>query len=171
MTDSSVAPAGRSGDGRADPLGDLETLMVDDVLIFHSQRFSLDPPLNDRGIRYDLPLGDDLAAELKSGIKSRVDDWSLDDPVREDFGTVLMLRRDKVTINITVIWGPILDRDDYWIVQFHQSHGCLGLFLPRRDDEAAITEVKQLVNSVVTEDSGVYRDVCWIDDAEFRRIY
>lgn len=145
--------------------------MVDDVLIFHSDRFSLDPPINDRGVRYDMPLGNDLAAELKSGINSRTVQWWIDDPVREDFGTVLMLRREKVAIDMTIVWGPILNRDDYWIVQFHQSHGCLGLFLPRKDDLSAITEIKQLVDSVVAADSSVYRNVRWIDAAEFRRIY
>ncbi len=77
--------------------------MLNDVLIFHSDRFSSDPPVDDRGLRYDMPFGDDVAVALKSGIESRSEQWRIDDPVREDFGTMLVLHRDHVVINMTIL--------------------------------------------------------------------
>jgi hypothetical protein len=143
--------------------------MIDDVLVFRSTCFSLDAPV-ENDVQYDVPLGDDFATLLKSQLGSKRARWEVLDPVREDFGSVILLRDKKKTFVITITWAPIFDREDYWAVQFHQSHGCLGLILRPKDDLESVREIKECVNSIIASDDNTFRDARWISDGEFRRL-
>src|SRR5688572_24373140 len=104
-----------------------------DVLIFESDAFSLEAPVDERGVQYDLPLGDDIAAHFKMRFESQGTRWEILEPVKEDYGSVLLLLDGEKTFNITVCWIALKDKE-CWAVQFGQSRGCLGLFWKFRDD-------------------------------------
>jgi len=140
--------------------------MVKDVLVFQSDAFSLEPPLSERGIRYDLPLGDDIAACLKERLESMGVVWKLHDPVREDYGAVLMLDREKDVFTITTTWQG----GNSWALVFSQLRGCFGWFLnrkPKAQAQQAIEEIKALVNEVVLADAERFQNPSWIADDDF----
>jgi hypothetical protein len=65
-----------------------EVPTIKDVLVFDSEAFSIEPTTEPNGIRYDLPLGDDIAAYLKEALEAGGRKWQIDEPVREDYGAV-----------------------------------------------------------------------------------
>lgn len=137
--------------------------MVKDVLIFESDAFSAEPPLSERGLRYDLPLGDDIAACLKERLESRGVAWKIHDPVQEDFGAVLILERGKEVFTITMSWQG----DKAWAMVFGQMRGCLGWLLSRKPAVQTLQEIKLLVDDVVRGDAERFRDPKWIIEGEF----
>jgi hypothetical protein len=139
---------------------------VKDVLVFQSDAFSLEPPLSERGLRYDLPLGDDIAAYVKERLESKNVAWKLDDPVQEDYGAVLLLYRGKNVFSITTSWQG----ENAWALVFGQMRGCLGWFFdwkPNAQARQAIEEIKLLVSEVVVSDSERFQNPTWIADDEF----
>ena len=70
-----------------------------------SDTFSLDPtPEGDKV--YDLPLGDDLAAVLRERMLALAPHLWIDDPIREDWGTVLWVKVEREQYYINVQWLP-----------------------------------------------------------------
>lgn len=136
--------------------------MVKDVLIFESAAFSVEPPLSERGRRYDLPLGDDIAAYLKERLESKGVTWKIDDPVKEDFGAVLMLERGNEVFTVTMSWQG----DKSWLMVFGQMRGCLGWFFNRKPAAEPLRQIKLLVNDVVFEDMERFRNPMWFADDE-----
>jgi hypothetical protein len=99
-----------------------EVPTIKDVLVFDSEAFSIEPTTEPNGIRYDLPLGDDIAAYLKEALEAGGRKWQIDEPVREDYGAVLVLSRDKAAFTITVSWqGGYM-----WALVFDRRRGFLG---------------------------------------------
>lgn len=141
-----------------------------DVLIFESEAFSIEPPLNEKGISYDLPLGDDLAAFLRQELVAMNAPWSIDEPVLEDFGSVLLLDQDRKHFTITITWivGP---NQRHWAIQFHQSHGCLGLFVKRRTDLKAMEQIKAMTDQVIFGRTDKFQSPKWLPDSEFTGIW
>ena len=140
--------------------------MVKNILLFQSDVFSLEPPLNDAGVQHDLPLGDDICAFLKAGIESKQVAWTIRDPVREDFGSVLRLYRGKDVLNITTSWQG----DSEWALVIGQMRGCLGWLFDRKPDEQALKvmeEIRHLVDEVVSTDADRFKNPTWITDEEF----
>ena len=140
--------------------------MVKDVLLFQSDAFSLEPPRSERGLRYDLPLGDDICAFLKARLESKKVAWVIDDPVQEDFGAVLLLYRGKDVFTITTSWQG----DKGWALVFGQMRGCLGWLFhwkPNAQARKAIEEIKLLVGEVVLTDSERFKNPTWIREGEF----
>jgi hypothetical protein len=150
---------------RGDPAGG-----VKDVLLLKSDRFSFECPV-ENGIQYDCPLGDDLAAFMKTAIERRDPTWQVLDPIREDFGSVLLLYRGKKCFNITITWFPLGDRttgyEDVWFLQFSESHGCLGVVFRLGDDEVALTDLRRLVAEIVVAETAVFRSASWLAEREF----
>lgn len=137
--------------------------MVKDVLTFDSDAFSLEPPLDERGRRYDLPIGDDIAAYLKDRLDVKGTVWKVGDVVEEDFGSVLMLRRDKETFDVTVSWQG----GKSWALVFGQLRGCIGWLFDRKPAAKAIQEAKLLVNGVVSAEPERFRNAMWIGNDDF----
>jgi hypothetical protein len=137
--------------------------MVGEVLVFESEAFSLVPPTDRKGVRYDLPLGDDIADYLKSRIQDTGSEWSIMDPVREDFGSVLLLSREKATFTVTVSWQG----DRNWALVFGQMHGCIGWLLRRKPDAETLSEIMSLVERHVFAEPGRFRNARWIGAGEF----
>jgi len=79
-----------------------------DVLIFESDAISIEPSVNEQGIRSNLPLGDDLATFLRRELNAMGTPRTIGEPVLEDFGSVLLLDqgRKHFAITITRIVGP-----------------------------------------------------------------
>jgi hypothetical protein len=138
--------------------------MVNDVLIFESDTFSVEPPLSERGLRYDLPLGDDIAAHLKERLARKGVVWRIDDPVKEDFGAVLMLERGKEVFTITMSWQG----DKSWAMVFGQMRGCLGWFFNRKPAVEPLREIKLMVNDVVFGDAENFRNRNGLEKMSFR---
>lgn len=140
--------------------------MVKDILLFQSDAFSLEPPRNERGVQYDLPLGDDIGEYLKKCMTEKSVAWNVVGPVREDFGALLLLDRDSDALCITTSWQG----GDAWALVFTERRGCLGWLLgwqPNKKTLEALREVKLLVDEVVHSDSVRFRNPVWIDDHEF----
>jgi hypothetical protein len=137
--------------------------MVKDVLIFESEVFSFEPPLSERGLPYDLPLGDDIAAFLKQRLETQGVAWKIDDPVREDFGIVLMLERGKDVFTVTVSWQG----EHSWALVFSQMRGCLGWLFNTKSAAEPLREIKLLVNDVVFGEIERFRNPRWIAEDEF----
>ena len=137
--------------------------MLSDVLTFTSEAFSLEPPVSERGLRYDLPLGDDIAAYLKEQLECKRVDWELSGPFREDYGAVLMLDRAKKVFTVTVSWQG----GNSWALVFGQSHGCIGWLFRRKSDAQSLNEIKGLVDQVVTNEPLRFQTPRWIADADF----
>jgi hypothetical protein len=136
---------------------------VKDVLVFNSEAFSIEPTAEPDGTRYDLPLGDDIAAYLKGALEASGTTWDIDDPVREDFGAVLLLSRDKAAFTITVSWQGGYD----WALVFDRRRGCLGWLVSSKPDPVRLAEVKAALHRVVFNDSTSFRNARWIPHAEF----
>ena len=140
--------------------------MVKDVLLFQSNAFSLEPPLSECGIRYDLPLGDDICAFLKERLDNKKVAWEIADPVQEDFGAVLLLYRGREVFTITTSWQG----DSAWALLFGQMRGYLGWLFGRKPNaqaRQAIENIKMLVNEVVLTDCDQFKNPIWIADGEF----
>jgi len=137
--------------------------MVKDVLVFDSDAFSVEPSLDDRGRRYDLPLGDDIAAYLIERLEAGRTAWKIDGPVKEDYGAVIMLGRGKEVVTITVSWQG----GTSWALVFDQMRGCLGWFFNRKPAAAPLREVKLMVHDLVVGDAGRFANAKWIADSEF----
>ncbi len=140
--------------------------MVKDVLVFESDSFSLDAPLSERGVPYDLPLGDDICTRLKEQLESRNVAWTIDDPVQEDYGAMLLLCRGRIVFTITTSWQG----DNAWALVFGQMRGCLGWFFdwkPNAQARQAIKEIKLLVDEIVKSDAKRFQNATWIADHDF----
>ncbi len=125
--------------------------MVKDVLIFDSDAFSIEPPLDERGLQYDLPLGDDIADCLKERLDGTGMAWTINEPVNEDYGTVLMLERGKEVFTITISWQG----DKSWAMVFGQMRGCLGWLFNGKPATEPLREIRLLVNDIFSETRSV----------------
>lgn len=140
--------------------------MFNQVLLFQSDVFSLEPPLREGGLPYDLPLGDDICAFLKARLESNEVAWSIGDPVHEDFGAVLMLERGKEVFTMTTSWQG----ENEWALVIGERRGCLGMLFnrkPNTEARMAIDEIKRLVNEIVLTDSERFKNPTWITEEEF----
>jgi hypothetical protein len=149
-----------------DPTGSANTIEVapvKDVLVFESEVFSIEPTTEPNGRRYDLPLGDDIATYLKGALEAAGATWIPEEPVREDFGAVLFLSRNKATYTVTVSWqGGYM-----WALVFDRSRGCIGWLLSTKPDPVRLAEVKAAVADVVLNDAVRFRSARWISQEEF----
>lgn len=143
-----------------------------DVMIFESDRFSLDPPV-ENGIPYDLPLGDDVAAFLAAGMRATFNDVCTAEPIREDWGTVLFVSVAGESYEVDVHWAPSGGGpDNMWAIQFTRRHGCLlSLFGRRRPAHETASRIMNCVGAVVQSDPQIFRNVRWLTDDEFRKVY
>ena len=137
--------------------------MIKDVLVFESDAFALEPPVDESGVKYDLPLGDDIAAYLKDCVDKQGADWQILSPVREDFGAVLMLQRGKKVMTVTFSWQG----GNSWGIIFGQSRGCIGWLLNTAPDATALRELKELVDRVVFADPQRFTKPMWISNEDF----
>jgi hypothetical protein len=139
-----------------------------DVLTFRSTHFSLENPIDERGVQFDVPLGDDIAQYVSDAMTARFPAWSFRPSVREDFGTILDCLRDDACICLIVTWFPRDDFDDHWAIQFQQSRGILS-FLRKRRPDLVDTLVSDL-GIIVDDATDVFTDVAWLTEAEFLAI-
>ena len=140
--------------------------MARNILLFQSDAFSLKPPLNEAGVPYDRPLGDDICSFLKAGLESKQVAWTISDPSQEDFGAVLRLHHGKDVFTVTTSWQG----DNEWALVIGQMRGCLGWLFDRKPDEQALKvmeEIRHLVDEVVSTDADRFKNPTWITDEEF----
>jgi hypothetical protein len=138
-------------------------MIVKDVLVFNSDAFSLEPSIDEEGLQYDLPVGDDIARYLKERLKAVATNWDISNPVWEHFGAVLNLRQDRKVFTLVCSWQG----DNAWAVVFGEMHGCLGWLLNRKRNQAPLVELKVLVGQIVVADADRFQNVRWIAEDEF----
>ena len=144
-------------------LGLARATVVGDVLVFESAEFSVEPPTDERGVQYDMPLGDDVASYLRSRLGEVTTDWEFGDPVREDFGSVLLISRGKRAFTVTVSW-----QGDYaWALVFGQMRGCIGWLFSQRPEAEPLRQIKILVQDVVFGEPSRFMNARWIRSEEF----
>jgi hypothetical protein len=137
--------------------------MIKDVLMFTSDAFSLEAPVDEgTGRRYDLPVGDDIAAYLKERLKGNPG-WRKLGIVCEDYGAVLMLWRGKQVFTITVSWQG----EDSWGLVFGELRGCFGWLFERKSDANVVMEMKTAVDQIVAGDPARFRTPTWVTNAAF----
>jgi hypothetical protein len=141
-------------------------LELGDVIVCQSDAFSLDPPV-ENGVTYDLPLGDDLAAALASEIVQRGEGWDVGEPIREDYGTVLLCRFDTQTYCVTVQWVPIRGGDNFWAISFHHARGFWGVLLRRPVNYEQLAHLKSVVFQIVQASPSRFVRPEWLLDAAF----
>jgi hypothetical protein len=138
-----------------------------DAVWFRSDAFSLEPtPEGDRF--YDLPLGDDLAAWLREQLLRIRPDVTIEDPVREDWGTVLLSWIGGVEYRVNVQWLPAAPPvDDMWGISFDRPSGCLAALLGRRSRPEESQPIREIVARVLADEPAVCRDVQWVTQDRF----
>lgn len=143
--------------------------MVKHVLIFESNAFSLEPTIGAGGRPSDLPLGLDLAADLRDRLRALDLGAEIPNPVDEDFGSVLPVYHAGNAFKLTITWVPVGGREDCWAIQFHQAHGCLGTLVGRRPNAAALHALRSSVDKIVRADPERFRNPRWLTDEEFQQ--
>jgi len=139
---------------------------MSDAVLFRSDAFSIEPtPEGDKV--YDLPLGDDLAALLRERLLQLRPDLWIDEPIREDWGTVLWVKDGGVQYYINVHWVPDVAVEDRWGVTFSQPQGCLGTLLGRRSRPEECRAMQALVSEVLSSDRVTFREARWLSQAEY----
>jgi len=135
-----------------------------DAVSFRSSSFSLELPKDpSSGRSYDLPLGDDLAAYLRAQMLEREPSLSIDGPILEDWGSVLLVCDRDVVYVLSIHWVPWKrDDDDRWGIQFHKRRGCLAALLGPKPSAAGCAPVQALVQKVLTADTARFREVEWL---------
>ena len=139
---------------------------MSDAVLFRSDAFSLEPtPEGDKV--YDLPLGDDLAAFLRERLLHLRPGLWIDQPIREDWGTVLWVKEGTLQYYINVQWVPDAGMDNRWGISFSQPQGCLGVLLGRRSRPEDCLAMQSLVAQVVSSEPGTFRGAEWLSQAEY----
>ncbi len=143
-----------------------------DVVVFQSEAFSLDCPVED-GVAYDLPLGDDLAADLCERLIARYPEVVLRGPPdREDWGSVVYVESPG-PYWLNVHWVPLNDgRSDTWSIQFMPVRGPMSALFSRAPRaSASCAPLMNMVAAVLAADPEVFRNVRWLTDEEFSAEY
>ena len=140
---------------------------MNDAVIFRSEKFSLEPPLSERGVRYDLPLGDDLAEFVVGGIRSTHPAVQFSPVVREDFGSVVDVTLDDRTYYLTVTWIADREHQDRWGIQFSHPVGFLGSLFGRRARPESCRAAQNLVAESLRRHPDVFTDVEWLSQEQF----
>jgi hypothetical protein len=140
---------------------------MNDAVIFRSDKFSLEPPLSERGVRYDLPLGDDLAEFVVGGIRSTHPAVQFSPVVREDFGSVVDVTLDGRTYYLTVTWIADCEHEDRWAIQFSHPVGFWGSLFGRRPHSESCRDAQKIVAELLRKHPDVFRDVEWLSQDQF----
>tara|TARA_R110002049_G_scaffold249194_1_gene423613 strand:- start:477 stop:908 length:432 start_codon:yes stop_codon:yes gene_type:complete len=139
--------------------------MSNDVLIFRSSRFSLDPPRDHRGILPDCPLGDDIAAFFATELPKQYPQWSCGEPKLEDSWSSLDCQQDERTLALVFTYFPAAEIDDQWAVQFTPHTGIFWFLRRRRPD--LLADLVACVSQIVDSHPEAFDAVRWASEAEF----
>jgi hypothetical protein len=142
---------------------------MNDAVIFRSAKFSLIPPLSERGVPYDLPLGDDVAEFLLHGTCSTHPEIQHSPVTREDFGSVVDLMLEGRTYTLTITWIADRDHEDRWGIQFSRPVGFWGFLLGRRSRPEDCRDAQNLIADVLRKNPEVFTDVEWLSQEQFSR--
>lgn len=131
-----------------------------------SDTFSLDPtPEGDKV--YDLPLGDDLAAVLRERMLALAPHLWIDDPIREDWGTVLWVKVEREQYYINVQWLPDKSVENRWGITFTERRGFWSSLLGHRRQSVPPGLLQELVAQVLNADPSTFREVEWMSYDEW----
>ena len=140
--------------------------------IFRSSRFSLEPPV-ENGVPYDVPLGDDLAAELALAVQRVAPQLRADQPIREDWGTVMDILADGERYRVSVQWLGYrhADAEETWgfSVSNPTRVGCLGMLLQKRLPARHEGAVRDALAKALASEPGTFEGVEWLTQAEYDR--
>jgi hypothetical protein len=139
---------------------------MNDAVLFRSERFSLEPPM-ERGVPYDLPLGDDMASLIRDRINRDVSGARAGDPVREDWGTVFDLVTSDGLFLVEVHWVGYQEAENRWGITFSQPRGCLGSLFGGRSDPEVCRAAQEIVARILAEDPETFLDVEWMDQISY----
>ena len=142
---------------------------INDAVIFRSTKFSVEPPLSEQGVAYDLPLGDDLAEFLVGSIHSAHPAIQHSPVVREDFGSVVDVKLDGRTYYLTVTWIADREHEDRWAIQFSQPIGFLGFIFARKSHPESCGDAQNLVAEVLCRHPDVFTEIEWLSQEQFNK--
>jgi hypothetical protein len=139
-------------------------------VIFRSPAFSLDAPI-ENGRQYDLPLGDDLAADIGMGVRGLAPDVGVDEPIREDWGTVLDLRPPGERYRLDFNWLGYQGVEDTWGIRITNDTpvGCLGVLTGKTRPSVHEDRVQAVVASVIASQPAKFIGAQWFSREEYDR--
>ena len=140
---------------------------MNDAVIFRSAKFLLEPPLSERGLQHDLPLGDDLTEFVVGSICSTHPAIQHSPVVREDFGSVADLTLEGRTYYLTVTWIADREHEDRWGIQFSHPVGFWGFLLGRRSRAESCRAAQNLVAESLRRHPDVFTHVEWLSQEQF----
>ena len=139
-------------------------------VIFRSPAFSLESPI-ENGRQYDLPLGDDLAAEIAAGVGDRAPDVKVGEPIREDWGTVLDLRPPGERYRLDFNWLGYQGVEDTWGIRITNDTpvGCLGILVGQARPSLHEARVQTVVASILASQPAKFIGPAWFSREEYDR--
>ena len=139
-----------------------------DVVLFRSDAFSLENTVVDGKVA-DLPLGLDLARDLRARISRHAPHLDTHDPIWEDWGCVLWVKDARVQYDLEVHWVGFNGIDNQWGIRFSRPRGCLYALIGRRNRPEDCRPIQSVVARVLEEAPDVYTEVEWLSRAEYEK--
>lgn len=143
--------------------------MIGDILLLESAAFSIEPSRFENGQLSDCPLGEGIAALIKSKLSGQEGKWAFNRIVLEDFGSVLMLSRESKLFSLTTCWMPTDKTENSWVIQFSQHHGCLRQLFRPKDDLDLLRELREDTQRVLHAEAST-KNLKWISEIEYRHL-
>jgi hypothetical protein len=139
---------------------------MNDVIVFRSDAFSLDNTIVD-GREADLPLGIDLAILLRDRLMQLQPTLSIDEPVWEDWGTVLRVKERNDQYYIAAQWTYNEPHENTWAITFWKPRGLIGLLLMRPAGPEQCRSMQRLVAQIVADDPTTFNSPQWMSQAQY----
>ncbi len=140
---------------------------MNDAVLFRSNSFSLENTVVD-GTAADLPLGLDLAQDLRGRLARHAPHLWIHEPILEDWGTVLWVKDGRTEYHLEVHWIGLGGVETRWGIQFSRPRGCLLALLGRRTRPEECRPIQAIVARVLEEDPRHFHSVEWVTQAEYQ---
>ena len=140
---------------------------MNDVVVFRSDSFSLENTVVN-GMTADLPLGLDLAEDLRGRIARHAPHLRLNEPIWEDWGTVLRVKDGREQYLLEVHWLGFSGVRNLWGIRFARSRGCLLALFGGRTRPEECRPVQAIVAKVLDEDPQFFHQIEWLSQAAYQ---
>ena len=141
---------------------------MNDAVLFRSDSFSLENTVVE-GMTADLPLGLDLAQDLRGRIARHAPHLSIHEPIWEDWGTVVWVKDGRAQYHLEVHWVGFNGIDNQWGIRFSRPRGCLVALLGGRSRPEDCRPMQAIVAEVLREDPQRFYAVEWLSQAEYQK--